>query len=60
MQELDPLGAIVVIEAEHSCMTARGVRKPSSLTITSAMRGILREDPQARAEALSLLGLPTA
>lgn len=51
---LRPLGAIVVIECEHLCMSMRGVRKPGSKTITSAVRGELRL-PAARAEALSLI-----
>ena len=52
---LDPLGTFVVVEAEHMCMTARGVRKPGSLTITSAVRGSFKEIEKTRAEALSLL-----
>ena len=52
--ELAPLGAGVVIEAEHLCMSMRGVQKPGSRTITSAVRGQLR-DPATRAEAMSLL-----
>jgi GTP cyclohydrolase I len=51
---LDPQGVIVVIEAEHLCMSMRGVRKPSSHTVTSAVRGQLR-DPATRAEAMSLI-----
>lgn len=55
VQELDPKGAIVVIEAEHSCMTIRGIRKPGSLTITSAVRGLFRNNQASRAEAMSLI-----
>ncbi|MDR0848181.1 MAG: GTP cyclohydrolase I FolE [Propionibacteriaceae bacterium] len=51
---LNPAGAIVVIEAEHLCMTMRGVHKPGSRTITSAVRGQLH-DPATRAEAMSLI-----
>ena len=54
MDHLDPQGVIVVVECEHLCMSMRGVRKPGSRTITSAMRGQLR-DPASRAEALSLI-----
>lgn len=52
---LQPLGVLVVIEAEHTCMTLRGVKKPGAQTITYAARGIFRERPEIRAEALSLL-----
>ena len=51
---LEPRGAIVVIEAEHLCMSMRGVRKPGSKTVTSAVRGIFLE-PASRAEAMSLI-----
>ncbi|WP_133755858.1 GTP cyclohydrolase I FolE [Naumannella halotolerans] len=51
---LQPRGVIVVMEAEHLCMTMRGVRKPGAQTITSAVRGQLR-DPTTRAEALALI-----
>jgi GTP cyclohydrolase I len=54
MTHLEPRGVIVVIECEHLCMSMRGVRKPGSRTITSAMRGQLR-DPASRAEALTLV-----
>ncbi len=54
MRILSPRGAIVVIDCEHLCMTMRGVRKPGSRTITSAVRGQLR-DPATRSEAMSLI-----
>jgi GTP cyclohydrolase I len=52
---LKPLGVMVVMEAEHTCMTVRGVRKPGAMTITSAIRGGFRKDPRTRAEAMSLI-----
>ncbi|HEY3375623.1 MAG TPA: GTP cyclohydrolase I FolE [Candidatus Aquicultor sp.] len=52
---LNPQGVMVVVEAEHLCMSMRGVKKPGSITVTSAVRGIFRSRPAARAEALSLL-----
>ncbi len=55
MKTVQPKGAMVVIEAEHLCMTMRGVRKPGAKMITSAMRGIFLKDARTRAEALSLL-----
>jgi len=53
--ELDPLGVMVVIEAEHTCMTLRGVKKPGAVTITSAVLGGFRKDPRTRAEAMALI-----
>jgi GTP cyclohydrolase I len=55
MDILEPQGAIVVIEAEHLCMTMRGVRKPGAKTVTSAVRGSMLREPATRAEAMSLI-----
>ena len=55
MERLDPRGAFVMIEAEHLCMSMRGVRKPGSLTVTSAVRGIFKDNPSTRSEAMALL-----
>lgn len=55
MEQLEPRGAIVVIEAEHQCMVMRGVKKPGAKTVTSAVRGILRKNPTTRAEAMTLI-----
>jgi GTP cyclohydrolase I len=54
VEQLKPLGVLVVIECEHLCMSMRGVRRPGSRTITSAVRGQLR-DPATRAEAMGLV-----
>lgn len=53
--KLNPLGVIVVVEAEHMCMTMRGVKKQGSKTITSGVRGAFEKDAKARAEALQLI-----
>jgi GTP cyclohydrolase I len=52
---LEPVGVMVVIEAEHTCMTLRGVKKPGAVTITSAVLGGFRKDPRTRAEAMALI-----
>jgi len=55
MARLQPRGVIVVVQAEHLCMAMRGVRKPGTTTMTSAVRGTMKADPRTRAEALSLI-----
>lgn len=54
-EELNPMGAACIIEAAHTCMTIRGVKKPGSTMVTSALRGIFQENPASRAEVLSLM-----
>src|SRR5689334_18014704 len=55
MEELTPIGAACVIEATHTCMTNRGAKKPGSMMVTSALRGIFKENPSSRAEILTLM-----
>ena len=52
---LAPRGVLVVVEAEHLCMSMRGVKKPGTLTITSAVRGLFRTDAATRAEAMQFV-----
>jgi GTP cyclohydrolase I len=54
-EELDPKGVVVVIEAEHLCMSIRGVGKPGAITVTSAVRGLFRRNPSSRVEVFSLI-----
>jgi GTP cyclohydrolase I len=55
MDEVQPRGVGVILEASHSCMTIRGVKKPSAMTITSAVRGLIKSNPATRAELMSLV-----
>ena len=54
-ERLEPRGVLVVIEAEHLCMSMRGVQKPGTTTVTSAVRGLFRDDPRTRAEAMAFI-----
>jgi len=55
MEELNPIGAACVIEAVHTCMTIRGARKPDSVMVTSALRGIFKDNASSRAEVMALI-----
>ena len=55
MQRLEAKGAMVVVEAEHLCMSMRGVNKPGTITVTTATRGVLKQDKKAREEILQLI-----
>lgn len=57
VEALDPRGVIVVVEAEHLCMSMRGVRKPGSSTVTSCVRGLFRNDMASRMEAMRMMGM---
>lgn len=54
-ETLEPRGVLVMVEAEHLCMSIRGIKKPGTTTITSVVRGIFRENPATRAEAISFI-----
>jgi GTP cyclohydrolase IA len=58
VDELEPVGVLVMIEAEHLCMSMRGVRKPGALTVTSAVRGLFKTNAATRSEAMSLITHP--
>ena len=55
-RQLAPRGVGVIVEAEHLCMSLRGVQKPGARTVTSALRGLVKDDPRTRGEFLSLVG----
>jgi GTP cyclohydrolase IA len=55
MKKIKPRGVIVIVEAEHLCMSMRGVKKPNTVTVTSAIRGLFKDNPASRSEVLSLI-----
>ena len=55
MNGLKPKGVAVVLEASHSCMTIRGIKKPGSVMVTSALRGMFKKDPRSRSEIMTLI-----
>ncbi|MHC4552530.1 MAG: GTP cyclohydrolase I FolE [Planctomycetota bacterium] len=55
MENLKPKGVSVVLEASHSCMSIRGIKKPDAMMVTSALRGIFKKDPRSRSEVLTLM-----
>jgi GTP cyclohydrolase I len=55
MDELKPKGVVVVVEAEHLCMSIRGIKKPGAITVTSAVRGLFRTNPSSRGEVFTLI-----
>jgi GTP cyclohydrolase I len=55
MEKIEPRGVMVIVEAEHLCMSMRGVKKPNTMTVTSAIRGLFKDNPASRAEVLSLI-----
>jgi GTP cyclohydrolase I len=55
VRAVQPLGVAVVVEAEHLCMTMRGIRKPGAVTVTSSLRGLCKKDARSRAEAMALI-----
>jgi len=55
MEKIEPRGVMVIVEAEHLCMSMRGVKKPNTLTVTSAVRGLFKDNPASRSEVLSLI-----
>ena len=59
-EKLNPKGVAVVLEATHTCMTIRGVKKPGSVMVTSALRGLFKTDPATRSEIMNLLHTPVS
>jgi GTP cyclohydrolase IA len=55
MEKIKPRGVMVIVEAEHLCMSMRGVKKPNTITVTSAIRGLFKDNPASRSEVLSFI-----